>query len=291
MSWVVLPGRDDVAYLRIDSMRKYRENFEYQRSSGASEEFVSELLTMAGFASQGDLPNRIQSVPSASQTILDLVSAMKARGITNLVVDLRKNSGGNSYLAYMLAYFLYGEKAFGVDEGYVVKRHSRLEEEQFPGAEVRQLEGGYDFSDKRRWDSGKRGVSQAEWDVEVARSPTFRNAALGYESPIEPRVFVLTSAATFSAGFDLAFLLKKLGGVVVGVGPSQPDNAFLETLRFSLPNSGLKGWVSSKLMMKNPAEPIHHRLKPDVELTYDQYRGFSFDPNSSLLLALRLLTA
>jgi hypothetical protein len=290
MSWVFLPGRE-VAYLRIDSMRKYRENFEYQRGQGASEEFVRELLAMAGFASKGDLASCIQAVPSASQTILELTTAIKAHAVTNLVVDLRKNSGGNSYLAYMLAYFLRGEEVLTVDEGYIVKRHSQLSREQFPGVEARRSAGGYDFTDRQRWTSGKKGIGCAEWDVEMAQSPTFLNVVRNHEPLGETRIFVLTSALTFSAGFDLAFLLKKLGGVVVGVEPSQPDNAFLETLRFSLPNSGLKGWVSSKLMIKSPAQPIQHRFKPDVELSFDEYRKFGFDPNSSLLLALRSVSS
>lgn len=286
MSWTVLSSRDDVAYLRIDSMRKYRENYEHQLIGGASEVFLRELLAGSGFASQGDLMKCIKSVPSASQTILELMSAMKNRGIANLVVDLRNNSGGNSYLVYMLAYFLYGERAIGVDEGYSVTRHSRLAMEQFPGADVRPLAGAYDFADKQRWASGKRGMSREEAKMGMALSPTFQDAARDNE-PLNPqRVLVLTSATTYSAGFELAFLLKKLGAIVVGTEPSQPDNAYLDTLRFSLPNSGAKGGVSRKLMLKSPTEPIHHRFKPDLELTYDEYCRFRFDPNSCLLLAL-----
>ena len=45
-------------------------------------------------------------LPSASGAIIDLLKVMNEKGIDDIIVDLRKNSGGNSYLAYILAYFL-----------------------------------------------------------------------------------------------------------------------------------------------------------------------------------------
>ncbi|MCL4355586.1 MAG: S41 family peptidase [Thaumarchaeota archaeon] len=287
MAWAMLPGKAAV-YLRIDSMRRYRENFESQFALGASEAFLKELLARAGFEAGGDIERSIQAVPPATETVIEALAAMKENGVTSLVVDLRRNTGGNSYLAYVLAHFLYGERMLDADQGYDVRRHSRLYGEQFPGRVAEERErGGYDFGEMRRWATGKRGMDREEAGKAAALSPTFRRLAGSFEPVRDVDAYVLTSARTYSAGFDLAFLLKQLGAVVVGVQPAQPANAFVDTLRFSLPNSGLKGWVSSKLMMKRPTEPLHHCLRPDVELTYEEFEGFGFDPNSSLLLALR----
>ncbi len=46
---------------------------------------------------------------------------MSDNNINILIVDLRKNSGGNSYLAYILAYFLYGSKILDIDTGYDIE--------------------------------------------------------------------------------------------------------------------------------------------------------------------------
>ena len=43
-------------------------------------------------------------------------------------------------------------------------------------------------------------------------------------------------------------------------------------LRFSLTVSGLKGWVSSKLMLKFPEKPIFYNVNPDISIGIENFK-------------------
>lgn len=98
---------------------------------------------------------------------------------------------------------------------------------------------------------------------------------------------MLTSPQTFSSGALLAAALVKAGARVVGVPAGQGGNHFGEVLPFTLPNSRLRGSVSSTLMLEYPDDPAGHRdVGVEVELTYERWVATGFDPNAEVLLAL-----
>ena len=263
---------DRIGYLRIDSMRRYRENYESQLKFGASESFLRELLEKQGIETNRGIVETISGIPSASGAIIDLLKVMDEKGIDDIIVDLRKNSGGNSYLAHILAYFLYGSRAWEVDEGYDIERHSPLYESQFNVKNNADTIGGYTFQEMNRWISGKRGLNHEEWEEIVGLSSTFTEYEKHYSPATGINVYVLCSARTFSAGFDLLSILKKCGATVIGITPSQAANAFTNTIRFSLTISGLKGWVSSKLMLKFPEKPIFYNVNPDISIGIENFK-------------------
>lgn len=113
ISYEILKG--SIGYLRIDSMTKYRESFESLLKSGISESFIRESLLSEGFGTNGNIERIISEVPLASEAIVELLQTMNDMGIKDLLVDLSKNTGGNSYLTNILAYFLYGNKVLGID--------------------------------------------------------------------------------------------------------------------------------------------------------------------------------
>ena len=194
-------------------------------------------------------------------------------------MDLRKNSGGNSYLAYILAYFLYGSRAWEVDEGYDIERYSEWYGSQFNVKKNAETLGGYTFQEMNKWLSGKRGLNHEDWGGIVGLSSTFTKYEKRYGPAKGIKVYVLCSARTFSAGFDLLSTLKKCGATVIGITPSQAANAFTNTIRFSLSVSGLKGWVSSKLMLKFPEEPMFYNVNPDISIGIENFkkRGWASD--------------
>ena len=69
-----------------------------------------------------------------------------------LVVDLRESTGGNSFFASILEYFLYGrEGVIAADPGYQIPRYSPLYFANYAGTPeaeqaARLRNGGYDFS-------------------------------------------------------------------------------------------------------------------------------------------------
>ena len=71
--------------------------------------------------------------------------------------------------------------------------------------------------------------------------------------------------------------------------PSQAANAFTNTIRFELQNSGLKGWISSKLMVKYPNEPVFYEIIPDQEIGIDEYADHDYATDTIVAEALKFI--
>jgi hypothetical protein len=113
----------------------------------------------------------------------------------------------------------------------------------------------------------------------------------GWNAAWTPRVVVLTSARTYSAAFDAVLQLRAHGAAVVGVPSSQAANCFIDVAGFRLAHSHLTGSISFKWSVGLPQDPRNGTLlRPDRELSYADYRAFSFDPNATVLLAMDFLS-
>lgn len=287
LSWTILDGR--TGYLRIESMWKYRENFESQLNHGASEKFLMELIERTGMNTSGTIKEIIGKIPSASQIITEFLTKMKETGSSNILVDLRDNTGGNSYMANILSYFLFGKRILKVDEGFDVERYSEMYAKQFEIENFESYPGGYNFKEENRWRNGFRGITEDEFEKIVNLSPTFSAFMKSYKLQSGWKVYVLCSARTFSAGFDLLSFMGNCGSTVIGVRPSQAANAFTNTIRFELQNSGLKGWISSKLMVKYPNEPMFYEIIPDQEIGIDKYADHDYATDTIVAEALKFI--
>ena len=73
--------------------------------------------------------------------------------------------------------------------------------------------------------------------------------------------------------------------------PSQAANAFTHTLRFTLDISGLRGWVSSKIMMKFPTEPIFFETTPDVTVGLKSYREYGWAVETTVMVTMNIIKA
>jgi hypothetical protein len=158
--------------------------------------------------------------------------------------------------------------------------------------------GGYDFAEERAWLARRHGdgtPTAAEREEQrrfIAMSPTFEReyAARNGEAVWTPRVVVLTSAWTYSAGFDVVTVLLRNGADVVGVPSAQSGNCFIDVLSFRLEHSGLSGWISFKWSQTFPGDAERGRvLRPARELTYDELAARDFDPHASVAAALDYL--
>ena len=280
---------DMIGYLRIDSMTKYRESYESLLKSGASESFLREMFGDAGFELHGEIDKILSEVPSASEAIVDLLQKMHARGVKDLIVDLTNNTGGNSYLDNILTYFLYGDKVTEIDKGYDIERHSSWYKKQYNPGENEENLDGYTFAEMHKWVSGKRGMSAEEWKREVNLSSTFAEYVEKYKLIVGINVYVLCSPLTFNAGFDLLDMLKRCGATIIGIPPSQPANAFTNVIGFSLDNSGIKGQVSTKLMLKYPDKEIFYNVEPDIIIGIESFKKNRWDKNTILLETLEMI--
>jgi hypothetical protein len=308
MGWGFLDARGEVACLRVATLRHYREAFEVARATGFAGVAEDRLANVAREALGGHLPEsaeeRLAAVPSATELLGEMFAAMREARSSSLIVDLRECDGGNSFFAGLLGSFLYGGEAqLRTDEGYQVKRYSPLyfanyrnaSPEDFPEA---MLNGGYDFAEERAWLARRRGdgsptmADREEQRRFIAMSPTFAReyAARDGKAVWTPRVVVLTSAWTYSAGFDVVTMLLRNGADVVGVPSAQAGNCFIDVLRFRLEHSGLAGWISFKWSQAFPGDPERGRvLRPVRELTYAELVARDFDPHASVAVALDYL--
>ncbi|NHJ46281.1 MAG: hypothetical protein FK733_00700, partial [Asgard group archaeon] len=106
-----LDKNQKIALLRVDGMIGYRENFELV---GIDNEFqLNDAKNYYQRFNEKQPPNDkselINGIPSATETFRSLVIEMKQSKTETLIIDLRKNGGGNSLLANILVYFLFGK--------------------------------------------------------------------------------------------------------------------------------------------------------------------------------------
>jgi hypothetical protein len=308
MGWSFLDAGGQVACLRVGPVRYYREAFEVARATGFAGVAEDRLATVAREALGGHLPEsveeRLAAVPTATELLRDLFAAMREARSSALIVDLRECDGGNSFFAGMLGSMLYGDETLLRGErGYQVKRYSPLyfanyrtaSPDDFPEA---MRNGGYDFAEERAWQAYRRRDGRPTEEEREAQgrysamSPTFarENAARRGEAVWTPRVIVLTSAWTYSAGFDVVLMLLRNGAAVLGVPSAQAGNCFIDVLRFQLAHSKLAGWVSFKWSQAFPGDAERGRvLRPARELTYADLAARDFDPHASVAIALDYL--
>ena len=303
------PGRE-VAYLWIDNMTTYREMFEVSRSVGSQgyEDWarrVYEKSTRRG--APDDLDAVIGGIASATEVFQPLCRDMKAAGSKALVVDLRKNFGGNDLMVPIFLYFLVGfdRTVTVVEQTAAIQKMSPLfAESTEAGIDLAEIPytdrvplvlTDYDFSLDAQFMTGGqlRDAVGASLLRMFHQTPTF--SAVFDEREDEAcyfpqRILVLSGNATQSSGFDLLTNLYRLGAEIVGVPSSQAGNSFGNIRHFVLPQSKLEGYVSTKYFLQYPHEAATgFTLQPHHTLTYSKLTALDFDPNASLLLALEIL--
>jgi hypothetical protein len=228
-----------------------------------------------------------------------MLQAMAEASTPWLIVDCSESPGGNSALAYMLGVALFGQDAvMQLDGGYQIPRYSALYAENYGRIpdEAPAFAGGYDFREEAAWKRrqvlGFTAAAKAEAEV---RAREWRNSVPSFRAAVErgnwprlsPKVIVVTSADTYSAGFDVALTLRALGATYVGSPSAQAPNCFIDVLRFKLPYSGLEGTISFKESFALPGVDLPDRvLEPDVILTAERLRALGFDPAAGVRLAL-----
>jgi len=302
-----LDVKKKTALLRIDGMFSFRENFEYFNMMGV--EWVKQYAARTykkfhGASGPAKLEETIAGIPSATETFRSLVIDMRRAATKTLIIDLRKNSGGNSVMGYILNYFLYGNKATqSQDRGYSIKKYSDFYFNEYTEDNLAKINAGRTFAlikddynfkgelnffDKNLYVK-KRKKKNNEYPKMM---PSFMEEVKAgkYDGFYLPeKVLAVCSPGTCSSGYDLAVLLYKLGAILVGVPSSQAGNCFADIIMFKLNNTGIIGQVSFKYMLAFPNDPEKGCvLRPHFELTYNKLASYKFDPNAEILLALEI---
>jgi hypothetical protein len=303
------PDRE-VAYLWINNMTTYREMFEVSRSVGNQgyEGWAKRVYERSnGRDAPEDMDAVIDGIASATGVFQPLCKDLKASGSRALVVDLRKNFGGNDLMVPIFLYFLVGfdRTVTLVGETTAIQKYSPLfAESSEAGIDLAEIPysdrvplvlADYDFSlDAQFMSDGQlRDAVGANLLRMFHQTPTFsavfdNRDDEGCFSP--EKIVVLSGNATQSSGFDLLTNLYRLGAEIVGVTSSQAGNSFGNVRHFALPNSKLEGYLATKYFVQYPDEAATgFALQPHYTLTYRKLAELNFDPNASLLLALEIL--
>lgn len=279
-----LGGDKRIAYLRIDHMKYYRESFEARNSLGLD-----------------SIPqDKLDIMPSATEFFRSMVTEMKNAGTETMIVDLRRNEGGDALMADFMMYFLYGKETTlktrwnnvtKLSKTYLEARKGMTLESLNKDRAVSLVQGDYDFigdySDEILSDASALAVG-------FMHSPTFykewgSGLYEGYYCP--EQVIVLTRPWTFSAGFGIAVRLYRTDAILVGTPSSQAPNSGGNAIKWKLNNTGITGRVSQSYVLNFPDDselsrvlPVHYPLKYEWLLSHD------FDPNAEVLYAVELLS-
>ncbi|MFC1513893.1 S41 family peptidase, partial [candidate division KSB1 bacterium] len=298
------------AILRIDNMYTYRESFEYDESAGHERRrnLARDLYRKYnGKSAPYDFNETLAGIPSATEVFTELVIDMKTNKTENLIIDLRKNRGGYSFMSDILLYFLYGkEKYLSIKKdvsSYEIKKYSDLFFSNKSNMSIDNINQGrtlplkaddydfrYDYSENRPY-SSETGVFNM--DSYFQNTPTFyreysSEKHSGYYKP--DNIVVICSPETYSSGFGMMYAQHKAGALVAGRASSQAGNGFGDILHFELKYSKLKGTISQDYIVHFPEDPVQGKvLQPDHELTYGKLKSYNFDPNAEILFALEVL--
>jgi len=291
------------ALLVISNMERYREGCESWLADGLN---IAEAMTKRAYQYfyKTDPPEDIQEVlaaiPSATESFLALMDDLRSAGTKNLIIDLRGNTGGNSYMKEILVYFLWGDQAMkSKNEGYSIIKYSDLYFSSYSEDNLEKVnqdrdiplnKDDYDFEEE----VADRMTTDAEWNETLKKMPTFWNVYKKkiYHTPhySPEKIYVLCTPFTFSSGFNMLTDLYSLGAKIVGTPSAQPGNNFGDTLIFTLTNSKVTVGVSFKQILTFPDDSDKGNcLFPEYMLTYPKFKSFNFDPHAEILYALEIL--
>lgn len=169
------------------------------------------------------------------KTVEEFFQEVVTAGIDNVVLDLRRNTGGSTLVAYEFLKYLNVNDRYKCD---VLTRYSKQAREQ----------RGYSHTE---------GVS-----VNPVMIPNDSSASHKFHG----NVYVLVSNMTFSSAHNFAYLLGDIESVaLVGEPTGNALARYAEALRFELPNTGIRFNVSHKEFVPIEAlDPPTDALYPDI---------------------------
>lgn len=252
-----------------------------------------------------DINEAIKKIPSMNEMFFNLLTEMKNKESTHLIIDLRQNGGGWTPITLPTLFMLYGDKYFEyeckaeyntrISELYLQKLNMTIE--QYNKNRNTSLKiGEYNFG----YFMGN------DWPSEMSlkeRRESHLNQNIGFLSGIEllksqngepvysPKIVVVTSPLTFSAAFQYLYFLRKIGNAtIVGVSPRQAYNASMETTNFTLPNSQLSGSVSNSYQLFMPEDIERGEiLIPDFEVTWEIFANYGYDLETEIRYSIDLI--
>lgn len=305
-----MDGDKKTVLLTMENMYTYRESFEMERviQKSLREDLAEHLYRQyTGESPPVDDDALVAGLLSATGLFRELLKTMKTHRSENLIIDLRRNEGGNAFISTILFYFLHGKEAlisFSDRKSIFVRKLSPLFWRQYPDWDINAInehqpiqltETDYDFSvypDEGHVLSREESIRIIEEEASAAATFWEEYQSEKYSGYYRPKnVLILCSPLTCSSAYSFMYDHWAAGAKVVGVPSSQAGNTCGAWVGFRLPYSRLHGGVSHLHITHFRDNPEMGRtFRPDYEMTYADLKSLGFDPNAEVLHAMTLIS-
>lgn len=297
--------------LLIENMYTYRESFEMELvvQKSLRTELAKHLYEKYNTSTPpGNEKDLVLGIPSATELCRQMVEEMKQNQSENLIIDLRRNQGGNAFISTIFLYFFYGKEAlvsFSDKKSIFIKKYSPLFWKQYWGLDIDDInknqpikltKNDYDFSN---YPEQRENLSREDAiriiEEEASTAATFWNEYQSekYSGYYRPKnIFILCSPLTNSSGYAFMYDQWASGGKLVGIPSSQAGNTCGAWVGFKLNNSNLGGGISHLYITHfRDNEQMGRTFRPDFEMTYDNLNSYDFDPNAEILFTKHLINS
>jgi hypothetical protein len=187
--------------------------------------------------------------------LVDTFQTIKLNPIRALVIDIRRNGGGDSDLNDALWSYVTTKpfKQFGA----TIEKSSAWLKGQYGPTKYKMIYGD------DAWNSPDGKI------IEYGNDP---NANLIHPEPLPLRykgpVYLLISAQTFSSAMSCALAARDYGlATIVGEETGEPVNSTGEVYGFTAPGTGLRAYLTTKVYLAPKPHPNDQGVVPDVAIT------------------------
>ncbi len=299
--WSMIGKNKDIGYLAWNSILS-REVVEdvYKNAPNWIQGNLNWAYNYLNEKQTGSIEQDIQRIPSLYEQYYLLAEAMKTNNSRHLIIDLRSNSGGMTPIVKPLLYILFGDSYLNFDfEAEMIRKISPLYLQKIGFKDIADFNKAYNYNFKI---GDYIFDSFGNFDTNLTLEQRKKNIENGYngfgadyikktEHLTNIQIYVLTSPQTFSAAYHFSYFLKKLGSTkLIGVASRQAGNAFMETTNITLPNTKITGSISnSKQILFKDNPELGRLLKPDYEMTWNDFENLRFDKNTEILKTLEVI--
>lgn len=299
--WSMIGKDKDIGYLAWNSIlsREVVENA-YKNNPDWIQGNLDWAYSYLKEKQSGNVEQDIQKIPSLYEQFYLLAKAMKMKNSKYLIIDLRSNSGGMTPVVKPLLYILFGDSYLNfVFEAEMIRKISPLYMQKINFKNIADFNKAYNCNFKV---GDYKFDSFGNFDTSLTLEQRKKNIENGYngigaeyikktEHLTNVQIYVLTSPLTFSAAYHFSYFLKKLGRTkLIGVASRQAGNAFMETTNITLPNTKITGSISnSKQILFKDNPELGKLLKPDYEITWNDFKNLGFDKNAEIIKTLEII--
>lgn len=205
------------------------------------------------------MPNQIEQYAHEFQ---EAFKAIREKGITNLIIDIRENQGGCGLVGDELLKYLANRpfrQIEKIEQRLVLGFFELCEQHGLDISQVMKDEYGIDIEGLKAKGSYKPGIilaGQGKFKNPHEPSDRFKGAT-----------YLLVAKPTFSAASNFAAMVKYFEvGILIGQETGGKRDHYGQILPFQLPNSELRGQVSTAHFVTVGGQNDAGGVKPDYEV-------------------------